>query len=175
MLTRIKQFIAAMTAEVTASDRLFVDRQLNDREKALFYDMNLPDQRHALNVAYTAEQLAASRPEADLKLLLKCALLHDVGKVKGDVSTLDKVITVLADKFFPQWARRWGCLGRGGRVTNLRHAFYIYFNHGERGAKMLAASGVSSNITDIVRKHHAAPQPGEPPELAILRQADNMH
>ncbi len=174
MLNRVKQVFAALTAKITDGDKEFVNGRLSVQEQALFWRMNLPDQRHALNVAYTVLDMAKNRPGIDKEILVKSALLHDVGKVKGDVSTADKIITVLAHKFVPQWAERWGRFGRGSNIDNLRHAFYIYFNHAGRGAEMLKEIGVDRRIVEIVRKHHKTPAECDPPELAILKAADNM-
>lgn len=137
--------------------------------------MNLPDQRHALNVAYTALELAAGDCTVNRELLVKCALLHDIGKVKGDVSTSDKIITVILDKFCSDRARQWGRLGRGGRMDNLRHAVYIYYNHAARGAAMLRAIDAPGLVAEIVSRHHESPAAGEPAELKLLRAADSMH
>jgi len=175
MLTRVKQVIAALTAEITPADELFVSQHLNIREQALFWGMNLPDQRHVLNVAYTALQLAEKQEGIDKELLVKCALLHDVGKIKGDVSTADKIMTVIGHKVAPRWAKQWGRLGRGNKLSNLRHAFYIYFHHGERSATMLQKIGASPQMVDIVAKHHKAPADQDPLELVVLRQADDLH
>ncbi|SMC47686.1 HDIG domain-containing protein [Sporomusa malonica] len=164
-----------MTARITGQDRKFVARYLDAEQAMLFWQMNLPDQRHALNVAYTALELTAGDCTIDQKLLMKCALLHDVGKVKGDVSTVDKIITVILDKFAPCWARQWGRVGRGGKVANLRHAIYIYYNHAARGAAMLREIGVPELMAEIVSRHHAAPTSGEPAELQILRTADSLN
>ena len=175
MFNRIKQVVAALTARVTPEDKVFVSRYLNAAEQKLFYGMNLPDQRHVLNVAQTALQLAKFQQKIDINLLVKCALLHDVGKVKNDVSTLDKIITVLGHKLSPQWARQWGRSGRGSKFDNVRHAFYIYFNHGARSAAMLAAINSTPGLVNIVAKHHEAPADDDPLELIILRKADNQH
>ena len=174
MLNRIKQFIHAIFASITAEDRLFVSQQLSDKESRLFWHMNLPDQRHTLNVAYTCLRLAKDDQAVNMALLLKCALLHDVGKVKGDVSTADKVMTVLAHKFFPVWSKNWGRMGRGGKIENLRHAFYIYFYHAARGANMLRDIGDDA-IAEIIAKHHDAPLPDDCQELKLLRTADNLN
>lgn len=105
MLKRVKQVVAAVTAEITPEDRLFVNQYLNKQEQTLIWGMNLPDQRHVLNVAYTALTLAENQKNIDLNLLVTCALLHDVGKVKGDVSTVDKIVNVIGHKVSPSWAK----------------------------------------------------------------------
>jgi putative nucleotidyltransferase with HDIG domain len=174
MLNRVKQVIAAITAKITAADRAFIAKYLTDSEQVLYWKMNVPDQRHALNVAYTALDFPETG-EVDELLLIRSALLHDVGKIRGDVSTLDKIITVLAHKLAPHWAYEWGRPGRGNRFDNIRHAFYIYYHHAERSAEMLLAAGTTGILINIVRRHHELPDAGEPAELALLRKADNKN
>ena len=175
MWTRVKQLWSALTAKLTDEDRGFVAANLTPAEQALFYAMNLPDQRHALNVAYTALRLASEYTGVDCSLLTKCTLLHDVGKVKGDVSTWDKVLTVLAHRLAPGWAEEWGRCGRGGRLDNIRHAFHVYFHHPERSAELVRSLGEGDRIADIILRHHEPETAGEPLELTLLRQADNMN
>jgi len=175
MLNRIRQVIAALSAHITDEDRLFVSHYLTNSEQILFYAMNLPDQRHVLSVAYTALHLAKHQQKIDINLLVKCALLHDVGKVKGDVSTFDKIITVIGHGLSPQWAKRWGRLGRGTRLENIRHAFYIYYHHARRGATMLEKIGTPSQIVEIIAKHHEVPADHDPLELVLLRKSDDVH
>lgn len=153
---------------------MFVKKQLTSLEAVLFWRMNVPDQRHALNVAYTAGRLAENQP-LDRCVLIKAALLHDVGKERGDVSTWDKIITVLADAALPAQARRWGRLGRGGKLDNLRHAFYIYFHHAARSAALLEETGTDFAVIELVRRHHEAPLEHDPPELQLLRAADQRN
>ena len=175
MLNRVKQVIAALKASITVEDKVFVSRYLNAAEQKLFWAMNLPDQCHVLNVAQTALQLAQHQQKIDVTLLVKCALLHDVGKIKGDVSTIDKIITVMGYKLSPRWAKQWGRLGKGSKIDNLRHAFYIYFHHAERGSMMLKEINSSPQLVDIIAKHHEAPTDYDPLELVILRKSDDLH
>ena len=166
MLNRIKQVIAAITARIKPADRDFVTTNLSPAEQELFWQMNLPDQYHALNVAYTALKLAAGQAGVNDRLLMKSALLHDVGKVRGDVSTIDKIITVLAHAIAPDWARRWGRPGRGNKLNNVRHAFYSYFHHAAISAAMLERLGTSPDVIALVARHHEAPADDDPPELS---------
>jgi putative nucleotidyltransferase with HDIG domain len=175
MWRRIRQVAAALAARVTADDRAFVAAWLTPAERRLFFAMNLPDQHHSLQVAYTARRLAAGRGDVDTALLTRCALLHDVGKVKGDVSTFDKAAAVVAHRFAPERARAWGRPGRGGKAANLRHALYVYFHHPERSAAMVGETGGDERLIDIISRHHQPPAAGEPIELTLLRAADDMH
>lgn len=138
--------------------------------------MGLPDQQHALNVTKTAIQLSAGAPDINRKLLVRSCLLHDVGRVRGDLSTADKVIAVLAHRLFGRRAADWGRTGgKGSRLQNIRHALYVYYNHAELGARKLAEIGTPSEVIEIVRKHHGVPAEDDSPELRILREADNLH
>ena len=175
MHNRVKQVVAALTVSITPEDKAFVSRYLNTAEQKLFWGMDRPDHRHVLNVAHTALQLAQHQLTIDINLLVKCALLHDVGKIKGDVSTIDKIITVMGHKLSPRWAKQWGRLGRGSKLDNLRHAFYIYFNHAKRSATMLREIDSTPQMVEIVAKHHEAPADCDPLELVILRKSDDLH
>lgn len=173
---RIKQFWAAITARVTAEEAEWVDRNLSKQEAELFWRMNLPDRQHAIRVARTALTLAENvGSDIDRSLLLRAGLLHDVGKVKGDVSTMDKVLTVLGHKFAPRMMRSWGREGRGGRIDNLRHACYVYFHHPQRGADFLRQIGEEDELIELIRHHHRSPIEGDPVLLELLRKADAMH
>lgn len=141
----------------------------------MFWNMSVPDQRHALNVSYNALSLAKGRPLIDGSILVKAALLHDVGKIRGDISTIDKIITVLASRLAPQWAEKWGIFGRGNKLDNVKHAFYIYYHHAERSCEMVTAINTNAKIAAIIAWHHTSPVDGDPPELNLLRQADNLN
>ena len=177
MRQRVKQFFNAFTAKISQEDMDFIAKFLNTKEAILFWGMNLPDQRHALNVAYTAVNIAADKSDSDIdkKTLYKAAILHDVGRTKDDLSTIDKVIAVLFDKYAPSKARQWGRFGRGGKLDNLRHAIFIYYNHPVISAALLKECGVSDKIIDLVSKHHLPETPNDSLELNILRQADKLN
>jgi putative nucleotidyltransferase with HDIG domain len=175
MLRRVKQFLRAITARIKDDDQVFVRQELTPAEQVLFWRMSIPDQRHALNVAYTALQLACRQPQVNKQQLITAALLHDVGKEKGDISTWDKVITVLTHRLAPDWAKRWARFGRGSKLANLRHAFYIYYNHAARSAELLHSVGTDPYVIDLVSKHHKAPASNDSLELMLLRQADGKN
>lgn len=175
MLRRVKQVFAAWTAKVETQDRDFLMQWLNKPEQKLFWAMNLPDQRHALNVSYTALRLAEERHLAvNEEKLIKCCLLHDVGKVRGDVSTLDKVFAVIVFRCAPDWALRQCKAGKGGLLQNLRHALYIYAHHGARGYDKLLSIG-ETELAKLVRSHHEAARAEDAPELLLLREADELN
>lgn len=171
---RVRQVWAALHAVITDADRELVQAYLNEAEQALFWAMNLPDQYHCLGVVRSARQLAVGRADVEERFLIRLALLHDVGKKKGDVSTKDKIAMVLLHRLAPG-VRKWGREGRGGKVSNARHAIHVYFHHPERSARLLAAAGCEAALVEAVKRHHKAPEAGEPPELTLLRQADDLN
>lgn len=175
MFNRIKQVFAALTARITQKDKKLVEQYLDSKAQKLFWNMNIPDQKHALHVAYTALQLAEIHPQVNVELLIKGALLHDVGKRRGEISTYDKIITVIGHCLFPNWTQKWGRQGRGTMIKNLRHAFYIYYHHAKHSAALLQEIGESSQLVEIVDKHHKAPADHDPLELVLLRKADSMN
>lgn len=173
---RVKQFWAAITARVTQEDATWVNQHLSEEEARLFFRMNLPDQQHTIRVARTAMELAKAQTGAvDCTLLLKAGLLHDVGKIKGDVSTMDKVLTVLGHKFAPHMMRSWGREGRGTKIDNLRHACYVYFHHPQRGADFLRQIGEKEDLIELVAHHHDHEQAEDTLMLRLLRRADELH
>lgn len=173
MWTRVKQFWTAVTAQVSPQDRAFVAAQLSPREQALFWRMGLPEQRHALNVAHSALRMADGA-FVRREVLLRCCLLHDVGKRRGDLPVWLKVLTVLLDGIAPRCARRWARADAHGFLSRPRRALYVYYHHAARGAADLREIGLAE-IAQIVARHHEAPVEGDPPELEILRQADALH
>lgn len=175
MFKRIRQVILALTAKITIYDRDFVSKWLNQPEQTLFWSMNLPDQQHAINVAYTAQKLVRQRKiKIDQINLIKSCLLHDIGKVKGDVSTIDKILLVVCYQFMPGWARQWQKAGKGNIVQNFRHALYIYEYHPQIGAEKLRQIG-RADLADIIVKHHQLAKSTDQLELVLLRDADELN
>ncbi|KYZ75201.1 hypothetical protein AXX12_13615 [Anaerosporomusa subterranea] len=175
-MRRVKQVLSAIRAEVTPQDAAFVAKHLTQSELELFRQMSLPDQRHCLNVANTVAELAGGLREVNQPVLIKAALLHDVGRRRGDVSTSDKIMAVISRAVFGSgFAQKWGKQGRGGAWENLRHAFYVSANHPEIGAKLLRQAGTEEQVINLVRYHHHPAGMADSKELSLLRQADDLN
>ena len=168
MMGRVRQFLLAATAKVSEEDKAFVERSLTPELRRLFFSMSVPDQCHALRTARCAEKLMADFPEpVDLAFLTRCALLHDIGRKKGDLDTIWKSFAVLFAAFCPERARAHGDSGEGLLSKKMR----VYFHHADIGADMLENLGFSAEAA-IIRRHHKAPAEDDPPELRLLRAAD---
>lgn len=144
-----------------------VERYLTPPEQALFLRLRRSDQRHSVAVA---RQVAG---EADLSLnerwlLIRAALLHDVGKEPHMATLPVRVVNVLLPAP-PGWLP--GSLRAG--VAALR-------SHGERGAALLRRAGTDPAVAALVRCHEETTDASELPEglqplLELLRQADARH
>lgn len=175
MRKRIKQFAQAWRACITPTDRTFFGEYLTGHEQKLFDGMSVQDQFHCRRVADDILRLAAGRADVDCRFLVRCALLHDVGRRWGDVSTWDKTIAVLLNYFMPGQARAWAREGQGSRLDNLRHALHVCFYHPQRGVALLREIGTDDELLRIVGSHHQAAEPEDPVSLQLLRQADDLN
>lgn len=175
MIQRCRQFFHALFAKPQAEEITWARSLLSSQEMALFLAMNSIDQCHALRVAHTAAQKAEALPETLLptqkKFLLRLALLHDVGRKRGDLGLWGKVAMVLLDAYLPKvlhaWAKR-GAQGQRGKHFQMAH---VYCHHAEIGYHLLKNIGDNAEA-EVIRYHHHAPQAGDSLYLNLLRAAD---
>ena len=164
ILKRAKQFYRALTADITIEDEKYLMQHLNAEEQKLFMQMGLIDQFHSLNVAYTIERMVIQGKQGiDREFLIRCALLHDIGKINFKASVWDKIFAVLVTTFFPRLADKLEL--RGNR------AIYIYRNHAELGGQKLQKMGLFQEAK-IIARHHSPPREDDSKELKLLRLAD---
>lgn len=162
---RVKQFIRAVTARVTVDDGKYISAHLNAEEQKLFFAMSVADQAHCLRTAYRVERLVIEdKRGVNREFLIRCALLHDVGRRAGDLTILGKIFVVLITSIAPKFAERL--------EINGNHALYVYHHHAELGAQKIQRIGLFKEAK-IIAKHHAPPKPEDPLELKLLRVADN--
>lgn len=183
MIKRVRQFWRAIKAKLTVEDKVFIDKYLNDEEQKLFFAMRVYDQRHVLNVAYTAQRIKKQEQykNIDDDLLIRACLLHDVGRTAEDICLMDKVINVLLGKFLPQKSKRWASMAKGLKANKAksfwqkrRYALYIYYNHAQLGAEKLNELGLN-DIAEIIRYHHDNIDNKACSELQILCLADSLN
>ena len=152
---------------MTGDDHKYISAHLSAQEQKLFFAMDLVDQYHSLRVAYTIERIAIEGKQGiDREFLIRYALLHDIGRVKGDMSIYGKVFTVLITAFFPKIADSLELKGN--------HMIYIYRHHADIGAQKLQKIGLYKEAK-IIAKHHSKPSDDDPRELRLLRIADDKN
>lgn len=199
MIQRVKQFFHAIRASVNEADKRFIKENLTVKEQKLFFTMRVYDQRHTLNVAYTALNLIKNKDlTLNKSLLIKVCLLHDIGRNAEHFCIWDKVINVLLNRFLPKLAKamardvfeaekrknqsNFNQNQESERSCNYvklfwqqrKYSIYIYYNHAQIGADKLSAAGLEE-VANIVRYHHDLPCKGDSEELNILRLADELN
>jgi putative nucleotidyltransferase with HDIG domain len=174
MKERVLQFFRAVTARMNENEVEWVRNQLPVSAQELFFSMHVADQRHALNTAREIKRLyfALSASEQDglqLDFLIRCALLHDVGRKKGMLDVWGKVLTVLLVYFFPKRSQRWS---EGNSFIG--HMLYIYFHHPSIGAEALRRIGMKEEA-EVIARHHSAETANDDAALKLLRIADDRN
>lgn len=154
--------------ELPLWDRDFVRLHLDERAQVLFFQMDPSDQRHCLAVAKAVLAKRGYQAGVPVEPMVQAALLHDVGKVSGDLKPLARLFVGLLRRIAPGLRAKWA--DRTG--NSFRRACYVDLIHAKRGAYMAQTFGISPEVASIIRSHHDEPQPGEPKILTYLREAD---
>src|SRR5690606_32468219 len=90
-LGRIAQFVRELfhfRRPLGPEELARVAKYLTPNEEALFWQMSRRDQHHAIAVSIKAERLARHRgvwDGAEIRTLIRAGLLHDIGRVRGEV------------------------------------------------------------------------------------------
>lgn len=168
---RVRQFVRAVTQRMSAQDYDFVRAHLPREALPLFLAMHPADQVHVRNVAKTAMKMGEERgfSQSQQEFLLRCALLHDVGRVKGDLNVMGKVMAVLMTHCLPKLAEAWR-----KKQDSVGHALYVYRHHPAIGAEKLRAIGLAEEAA-VIEHHHEPERAGDSEVLKILRAADEQN
>ena len=167
LLQRATQFFHALAARLDDEDRLLVESLLVGEELSLFRRLRPGDQRHSVAVARSL--MGAGREE---RLLLRAALLHDVGKVDAGMTLFHRVTGVLVEWLSPSLLRRLAAPHAG----SWRYPYHVYLYHHELGARMLEERGTPPTIVRLVRGLGSTGRDGQASsDLAALRAADDAN
>ena len=128
-----RAILAAGGAPEDPADRAWVMAILTQQELALWNEQPEYDRRHAVRVAKRVERrLARTRYGGDTRWL-SAALMHDVGKIRSDLSLRERVVATLASKFVGvATARRWARSAAG-----LKRRIGLYLIHADLGAELI--------------------------------------
>jgi putative nucleotidyltransferase with HDIG domain len=137
-------------------DDAWADAHLVGPERALFHAMDPRERDHGVRVART---LLRRTPDVDA-VVVRAALLHDVGKARRRYAVHERVLVhLLPGPVPPPEPLRVGVAG--ARQVAAHHPAY--------GAAMLRDAGAPARLADLVARHHA---PGNDPQARALHDAD---
>jgi len=156
---------------LSENDHALVANYLDEPGRFLFYQMDLVDQQHTLKVARYLLREVAFRRGVDTERLIQAALLHDSGKVRGDMKKCHRVIVGFLRRFAPEIRKR---LSRRDRSRPLRYACYVDLVHPKRGAYMALSLGIDPTVAELIQKHHAPLGANLLPEFHYLKIADEQ-
>ncbi|WP_446898175.1 HDIG domain-containing metalloprotein [Clostridium sp. LBM24168] len=145
---------------------IFLNNILNDNDLRLFNRLSISEQKHSIKVAYDVEKICSER-NINSELLLKAALLHDIGKIFKRFNIIDKSIMVLLDKITRSRIKKICNLSKMSKIS-------VYYNHAELGANLLHKLGYNEYIIYLVRNHDNK-NTYYNIELNILRYCDDIN
>ncbi|HHV63947.1 MAG TPA: hypothetical protein GXX46_02560 [Peptococcaceae bacterium] len=170
MFYRMKQLYHTLFAKVEPSEYAWLEKKLAPAEFALFTKQPLPEQRHALDVAFEInnkkKEIIQTYGQNIYENLILAALLHDCGKSLIRLHLWQRVFIVIA-----------GCLPQSWRnkIIEQRNLFgktlLIYKRHPAWGKRLAARIGVNKEVQSLIQNHHSPTNPVE----QILYQTDNRH
>ena len=149
-LKRIKQFYINATDLMKNEDYDYVKRKLNNEEYKLFNKILKSEQKHSVRIAKEIEFIIDNNLIDDIdiienkNLLIKAALLHDIGKSKQKVNIIEKSIIVILNKLTK------------GRLKKIQKSKKIqcYYNHSEYSYNLLKDIIEDDLILNIIKNHH---------------------
>ena len=147
---RVKQFYINATDLMTNKDYEYVKIHLNNEEYDLFKKILKSEQKHSVRIAKEIEYIIENNLVDDIdiiqskNLLIKTALLHDVGKSKQKVNIIEKSIIVILNKLTK------------GNLKNFKKSKKVqcYYNHSEYSYILLKDIIKDDLILSIIRNHH---------------------
>ncbi len=148
---RVKQFYVNVTDKMTKKDYDYAMEILNSKELELFMRLSKSEQKHSIRIAKNIEFIIDNKKTDDedilrnRNLLIKSALLHDIGKITKRLNVIDKSIIVILNKL------------TNGKLKNIKKSKKIqcYYNHSSYGYEILKDMIENEIILDIVKNHHS--------------------
>lgn len=159
--------------KLSPDNQKFVKKYLDDAGWFLFSQMSLLDQRHTLRAArYILRRAAFQRGITDFNLLVQAALLHDAGKIKGEIFWVYRIPVRLVRDLFPRKQKKWAMRDKS---RSFRYALYVDSVHATRGAYMARSLGLPSTVVTLIKRHHDPQSARYEPELALLQEANRKN
>ncbi|WP_406547935.1 HDIG domain-containing metalloprotein [Clostridium ljungdahlii] len=163
---RIKQFYWALTSRINEQDSRFIKSILSIEELKLFNKLSINEQKHCVKVAYDVERICNSKKgKVDEKLLLKAALLHDIGKIHRKLNLIDKSFIVSMDRISKGKLRKF----------SQKQKINVYYNHSKIGVYLLKKIEYNEKLFYLIENHHNNDIHHNNLELKILKYCDKRN
>lgn len=148
---RVKQFYVNVTDKMTKKDYDYAKEILNSKELELFMKLSKSEQKHSIRIAKDIEFTIDNKEIKDEEILknknilVKSALLHDIGKITKRLNVIDKSVIVILNKL------------TNGKLKKMKKSKKIqcYYNHSSYGYEILKDMIDNEIILDIVKNHHS--------------------
>ncbi len=170
----IKRITDSWASTLATADLQLVDSYLDDPGKFLFFQMDLIDQMHAVSVARTV-MTEAQPTDENYELLVKAALLHDIGKIQGDFNLATRIFVGVIRRAFPLIRDKLAKPQPQTFWDRIRYSCYVDLVHPGRGAQMAKVLGIESFVVELIRRHHDPTQANQSLYLTCLQNADNRN
>lgn len=164
-LYRVKQFYWSLTSKIGTEDKLFINYYLQRHEAELFSKLSISEQKHCIKVAMDVKECCDSEKiNLNEKIFIKIALLHDIGKLNGNLGVVDKSLIVILNKITK------------GKIKKLHKIkkIDVYYNHGNKGYDLLKKYNYDERFLFLIKNHHNSAIIGDK-ELDILMKCDNRN
>jgi putative nucleotidyltransferase with HDIG domain len=171
----ILRLLGCAKKRLSVEERILIDKYLDDAGKFLFFQMDRIDQHHALAVAKTVMEEAGYQRGVNLDILVKAALLHDIGKVEGELNFWGRISAGLLRRLNPKLRDKLSRNTRNSFFEKICYGFYVDRIHPARGSYMARSLGIEANVVQLIRRHHDPPVQGQTVELTWLQTADGKN
>lgn len=171
----LKRVFSWWVPEINNEGRKLIDDYLNDAGKFLFSQMSKSDQHHSLAVARAVLEQTAYLRGVKIKVLVKAALLHDIGKVEGDFNLVSRLFAGVLRRIKPTLRGKLAVTSYETMWEKIKYGCYVDLIHPARGAHMAKIFGIEPAVVEMIRRHHDPPREGQSPELTWLQTADSRN
>lgn len=156
-LNSARRTVVACLPGLARPDDAFAAGFLEPREYRLYLTMDRRDRQHG---CYIARKLLTIRPDAE-RVLVRAALLHDVGK---SVRPYNPLYRIVAHLYAPQE------IPSKPEYRGLRGAWQVRRHHHSFGARLIRQAGGSDEVARLVERHH---QPDGDDDARLLKALDD--
>lgn len=151
VIYRIRQLLRALACNfsiIGEEENIYLKKYLDNKQLELFNKLSIYDKKHSLYTAKDIDkELKGKIQKNDLKILIKVALLHDIGKINIKLSLIDRAFLVVMDTISERTLKKI-------KINLLKEKINIYYNHGEIGFNLLKNYICNYEILYIIRYHH---------------------